>query len=55
MLAVIIIIIVLLTWPEGYGDPEVCGLVPPTGVLGLEDGQTQSLHRGSEDPGQLCG
>lgn len=53
MLAVIIIF--LVTWPEGYGDPEVCGLVLPTGVLGLEDGQTHSLHRGSEDSGQLCG
>lgn len=53
MLAVIIII--LVTWPEDYGDPEVCGLVPSIGVLGLEDRQTQPLHRGSENPGQLCG
>lgn len=54
MLAVIISI-VLVTWPEGSRDPEVCGLVLPTGVLGMEDGETHSLHRGSEDPGQLCG
>lgn len=36
MLVVILIIIVLMTWPKGYGHSEICGLVPPTGVLGLD-------------------